>query len=63
MKQLRTTYYFTTTIYTIIAIISFIFMILGLLQEKYFFALIMAATSYVAWDNTFCQSRKKHYCT
>ena len=56
-------YYLTTTLYTIIAVIGFFFMIFGLYQEKYFFALIMAATSYVAWDNTFCQSRKKYYCT
>ncbi|HLD12592.1 MAG TPA: hypothetical protein VJB87_03265 [Candidatus Nanoarchaeia archaeon] len=51
----------TTTIYTIIGILGIIFTILGVAQKKYFFSIIMAAIAYIAFDNTFCTTRKKYY--
>ncbi|MDO8628434.1 MAG: hypothetical protein Q7R56_01635 [Nanoarchaeota archaeon] len=54
-------YTLTTTIYTIIGIIAIILLIFGLAQHKYFFSIIMAAITYVAFDNTFCTTRKKYY--
>ena len=59
--KLKPAYHISKTLYTIIGLLGFYFFFLGLYQQRYFFAAIMIFVSFVALDNVFCQTRKKHY--
>ncbi len=59
--RVRPAYYYSTALYTLIGLLGFYFFLLGLYQGKYLFGVMMLSICYVAFDNTFCQTRKRHY--